>query len=165
MKHMFRPLFALLLVAFVTPAFSQIAIKGGGGLAYGTAPESIGIQGRAEGEINETWEGAANFTYFLTSNFTFWGFNADAQYNLSENDGLKFYPFAGINISHIGFDINIPGPFGGTFDADATEFGINVGAGLEKDFSDSISGFGEIKYVLSSLDGLVITAGVLFAFN
>ena len=58
-------------------------------------------------------------------------------------------------------------PFFGTQETEATDssVGFNIGGGGSTAFSDAITGFAEIKFVLGDYDQPVATAGVLFFFG
>lgn len=154
---------AILALLCTTEAFGQLDWKFGGGLSFGTEISAIGLQLRANADIDETWNAAGSFTYFFEDVVNWWDLNFDAHYNFAGDDDGDFYAIGGINITHIGVDVDF-GPFG-SFGASSTEFGLNLGAGYERRFSDSLCGFGELKYIVSSANQLVISAGVLFAIN
>ena len=161
--------FALIIFsAFTFKAQAQLSV--GAGLAFGTEIANIGITAKGHYGINEIWEGAASFTFFLTGedapgvDLNVWEFNADAHYLVSNNDKFSFYPLAGLSLAGVSIDFNtgIPGFDGKT---SATEVGLNIGAGGELKFSDSLSGVAEIKYVIGGFDQLVANVGVLFALG
>ena len=52
--------------------------------------------------------------------------------------------------------------YGGSFDNSDTDIGLNIGGGATYNFTGSLSGFGEIKYVVSNYDQFVFTFGVLY---
>ncbi len=160
----------LFIAAFfiVQPLNAQTKI--GAGLAFGTEISNIGITAKAQHGFTEVWEGAGSFTYYLTGedapgvDLNLWTLNFDAHYILSSTDNFNFYPLAGLNIAGVtvDFDTGFPGFDGSNT---STEVGLNIGAGGELKFSESLSGVAELKYVLGDFDQLVINAGVLFAIG
>ena len=146
-------------------SFAQIKL--GGGIAYGTEIEELGITAKGHYAFTEVWEGAASFTFFFTgedvpgADLRIWEFNADAHYILTTTDKFAFYPLAGLNITGVTIDIDSPIPgFGGK--TSNSEVGLNAGAGIELFINENISAVGELKYVLSDFDQLVINVGILF---
>ena len=134
-------------------------IKLGAGLLYGTEVEGIGIQGNGLYEITTEIDIAASVNIFFpdesdTGLDSWWTVNGDVHYNVYSSDQLsKLYGLAGLNITTIEV-----GPF------DEGEIGLNLGGGASFDVNFG-SIFGEIKYVISDFDQLVIGAGVRFPLN
>lgn len=156
------------LFSIYSNSYAQVKI--GAGLAYGTGINNIGITAKGHYQVNEVWEGAASFTFFLTGedapgiDLNVWEFNADAHYIVSSNDKFTFYPLAGLSIAGVTVDFNtgFPGLDGKSTN---TELGINLGAGIELGISNAISGVAEVKYVAGGFDQLVLNAGILFALS
>jgi len=138
-------------------------IKLGAGLLYGTEVEGIGIQGNGLYEITPEIDIAASVNIFFpgesdTDPDSWWSVNGDVHYNVYSSDQLsKLYGLAGLNITTISVDT----PFGS---ADEGEIGLNLGVGASFDVNFG-SIFGEIKYVISDFDQLVVGAGVRFPLN
>jgi outer membrane protein X len=160
MKNLFTILFVgIFLLAL--PNLTQAQFAARGGLSYGTEAEHIAIHLGGEYEITEDITGAATFNYYLTGDdYNYWGLNFDGHYIFEQDSGLELYPLAGLNFSHWGFDSGIPG-----LDFSETKLGLNVGGGVRYPVSDQISLIGEVKYILSDFDQLVITAAALYFFN
>jgi opacity protein-like surface antigen len=163
----------ILFVAFISLAFSNIAsaqISVGGGLAFGTEVEELGIQAGGVYTINEEFRAGADFIYYLTSddndfggNFTWWEFNANGHYLFVTEEDMIVYALAGLNFASFSYDFPGFEGFGGG-SVSNTEVGLNVGAGLEYGlgFADL---YAELKYALSSADQLVLSAGLRFPIN
>ena len=132
-------------------------IKLGGGLAFGSQDNiGIGIDVKAVFGITETITVSPSYNLFFPGEGAdFWTINGDVRYNLVNDESLLVYPLAGLNISRVGFSGF--GISGGT-----SEIGLNLGGGAEFGFSEKLSAFGEIKYIISDFDQLVIAAGILF---
>ena len=80
-------------------------------------------------------------------------------YSLTSSDAIDFYAIGGVNYSRFGFELDL---FGIPVEASASEVGANLGLGANFSKGNNITPFGEIKYIVSDLDQLVITAGVRF---
>lgn len=162
----------ILFAAFISIAFSNIAsaqISVGGGLAFGTEVEELGIQAGGVYTINEEFRAAADFIYYLTGDdndfggdFTWWEFNANGHYLFVTEEDMIVYALGGLNFASFSYDFNFEGFGGGS--VSETEIGLNIGAGLEYGlgFADL---YGELKYALSSADQLVLSAGLRFPIN
>lgn len=163
MKALRYLFFVLLFAGFGTTATAQLAV--GGGLAYNLEAEELGINVRAMYDIDGTWRGQAGYIFYLAGDgVNLSEINLNANYVFSDNGSVKFYGLAGLNFFTVGFDdINVGGiVFGG---GNATETGLNLGAGANFVLSDNISLFGELKYIISDFDGLGLLAGALYHFN
>ena len=171
MKLSLRLLITLLICSFnFSTTHAQLSL--GGGLAFGTDIESVGITVRGVYPFNDEWEGAGSFTYFIPKNesdvlkISLWEFNADAHYILNSTEKFTFYPLAGLSIAGVTFDFSdLNNPFFNDLDGTTTEVGLNIGAGGTLLFSESLTGYGELKYVIGGFDQLVINIGVLFQLN
>jgi opacity protein-like surface antigen len=167
-----KKLTCILFAAFISLAFSNIAtaqISVGGGLAFGTEVEELGIQAGGVYTINEEFRAGADFIYYLTGddsgfgdNFTWWEFNANGHYLFVTEEDLIVYALGGLNFASFSYDFPEFQGFGGN--VSETEIGLNVGAGLEYGlgFADL---YAELKYALSSADQLVLSAGLRFPIN
>ena len=89
--------FSLVIVVLFFASFSskaQLAI--GGGLAYGTDIESLGITIKGNYSFAEEWDGSGSFTYFFPKDesdfldINLWEFNAGAHYIASSNEKFTF---------------------------------------------------------------------------
>lgn len=140
----------------------------GGGLGYGTEIESLGIQAGGVYVINEQFRGAADLIYYLPNDtfgydFSWFEINANGHYLFVTEEDLVAYALGGLNISTLKFDYPDNQFFGGGSISES-EIGLNAGAGLEYDL-DFAALYAELKYILSSADQLVATAGLRFWIN
>lgn len=153
--------FSLILNQSVLAQTGQLKL--GGALLYGTEVDGIGIQGNGLYEITPEIDIAASINIFFpdegdTGLDSWWAVNGDVHYNVYSSEQLsKLYGLAGLNIT----TIKVNTPFGS---ADEGEIGLNLGGGAAFDVNFG-SIFGEIKYVISDFDQLVIGAGVRFPLN
>ena len=158
-------IFALMSVG----ATAQLEL--GGALVFGTEISTIGLQARGQYEITEEFDGTANLTYFFPKTEGVSGFevklsmftiNFDGHYNAYSSGTVEVYPLLGLNISIVTIktDFDIPGTTTSAKLSD-TNVGLNVGGGAAFEISDGLNAFGELKYVASSFDQLVISAGIM----
>lgn len=163
----------LLTIAFLllTLASTQAQTKLGAGLAFGTELSSIGITLKGNHRFTTEWEGSGSFTFFIPKNESeflnvkLWELNADAHYVVKSTEKFTFYPLAGLSITGVTFDYDeIPNnPF--FRDRTFTELGLNVGAGGTLNFTNSLCGFAEVKYVIGGYDQLIANIGILFGLG
>ncbi|SHF49871.1 hypothetical protein SAMN05443144_109102 [Fodinibius roseus] len=146
-----------LALAFNTTSYAQESsdVKIGGGIAYGTEAEAIGVQIGAKYAFTPEISGAADFTYFFPDVIDWWEINANGHYHFYAEEGTRVYGLAGLNYATLSYDM---GSLGSASDS---EVGLNIGGGAEfaMDFADIYT---ELKYVLGSTDQLGISAGLRF---
>ncbi|WP_138429730.1 outer membrane protein [Fodinibius saliphilus] len=137
--------------------------KAGGGLAYGTEIESIGIQAGAVVGFNESFRGAADFVYFFGKeengvDTSWWELNANVHYVFLSEATTTVYALGGLNYATVEATVS-SGGF--TASASNSEVGLNLGGGAEfgLGFADLYT---ELKYVLGDADQLGISAGLRF---
>ncbi|MDX1639871.1 MAG: outer membrane beta-barrel protein [Balneolaceae bacterium] len=165
------PLVSLLLLLTVSVGYAQNGdITLGGGLIFGSGVSGIdqvdndlGIKVDGVYTINDDFRGVADFGFYFPheqNGFkqTVWELNFNGNYLFYSEDALTLYGLGGINITNISFEQSTQGITGS---GDSSEFGLNVGGGLEYglDFGNL---FAELKYVLSDADQLALGAGVRF---
>lgn len=83
--------------------------------------------------------------YFFDDSF--FDANLDLHLALGGEESTSFYALGGLNL---------------VTDFDNSEFGANLGAGLAHGLTENLTGFAELKYVISDLDGLALALGVHF---
>lgn len=163
MTTLLRTVVFTLLMASASIATSQIDILAGLGLSFGTGAETVGLQFRGDVDITDKWGGSLNITPYFKKDVSYWEINFDGHYMFLDKEPWSAYALAGLNLSTVGykgvsaFGVNIPG-------ASTTKVGLNVGGGARYLIADRIVLFGEIKYIISSFDQLVITVGGLYVF-
>jgi len=164
----------ILFVAIISLSLSQIAsaqISVGGGLAYGTNIEEIGIQVGGTYVLNEEMRVGGDFIYWLTesnefADVTFFEINANFNYIFFEEEDLVIYAIGTLGLHRASVDSNVDlGGFGG-FDVSSseTELGLGVGAGLEYDLG-SVLLYVEPRLFLSGFDQLSLAAGARIPIN
>ncbi len=151
----------------------------GGGIAYGTEIENMGINLTGQYFIKDNLAIAASFTYYFPKDFgadlsiggedfkiKWYEINANANYYFNMEGNIKAYALGGLNMSIISIPtFNIGGVFGGgtgVKNVSSSKIGLNIGAGADFNLGKNITPFAQLKYVLSDFDQLQILAGVRF---
>lgn len=183
MKKFFLSLAACFLIIGISDAqFTKI----GGGLVFGTGTyfENIsedyyqtgkpGLNITGIYEISVPIHIAPSVSLFLPQ-VTKWGTGADkyiistfmcdlnGHYIFNSLSRFEFYGLAGMNFTLIKWtDVRDYGNDGiRKTSLSETPLGLNLGAGTYMKFSNQFEFFGELKYIVSSRDQFVISAGVL----
>lgn len=153
--------------AQVVPDPVAYDIKAGGGLVYGTEIENLGLQlnGYYRLPANDQIFVGGDFTYYFPDKSTFFGaeirttwieFNINGQYHFFDDDQFGAYGLGGLNYTSLRFSTE----FNGFEESDSeSEIGLNIGGGVEYELDFGLI-YGELKFVISDADQLVIGAGV-----
>lgn len=156
-----------LLVSFgsIFVSSAQIDTRIGGGLAYGSEIENIGIGVNGEFGIMDKLSISPSFIFYLPKeegpvNVSWWEVNGNANYYFIQKEDFSVYGLAGINYTHVKVDYS----GSSIYDFEATEgrIGLNIGGGATYDFGSKIIPFAELKYVVIDEGQLVLMAGVKF---
>jgi outer membrane protein X len=164
--------FTAISLLFVVHNTQAQATKGdmrlGGQLGYGTEIESLGIGARFDYAITDQILLAPDLMYFFgksegSVDFSWFDINLNGNYLFDTgNPDITPYVLAGLNIAILSVSVDGFSGFGGF--GSGTQIGFNIGGGA--DFVvGTITVFGELRYVLSSADQLVIAGGVKFPLN
>jgi len=135
----------------------------GGGLGYGTVIKNIGVNFRGDVKFGKQWSITPHFNWFFNKNkgpitLRWNAFNVDGHYYFEIDQTWTIYPIFGVNIATVSEKEN-------SITFSNSDVGINLGFGSEYNFDRRLSGFGEIKYVVSDADQAVITLGILYQIN
>jgi len=167
---------AFLMILSLQAQKGKISI--GGGLAFGSEIEKLGINLRGYYGITEEIAAAPSFTYFFPNKLDFmsgeikwnvWELNLDGHYTFTDSDQFSAYGLAGLNITGTSWksEYDIPNFFTGQnehyeeSDSDVN-IGLNLGGGGQYNLNEQLGLFGEVKYVISNYDQLVFTFGVIY---
>lgn len=130
----------------------------GAGLIYGSEVEELGFQVNINYPVLQNVELAPDISIYFADNEqgidNYWELNINGHYFLAADDEYNVYGLAGLNITTVSPAFT---------DDSETEAGINVGIGTEY-YLDFLSIYGELKYVLSDFDQLVLGAGARIPF-
>jgi len=170
-NFIYTALLPVVLIAGIPQYLSAQTTEGtmriGGQLGFGTEIESLGIGARFDYAITDQILLAPDLMYFFGSSeedydFNWFDINLNGNYLFNtENPDIIPYALAGFNIAILSVDYDNPLI---DEDSDNTEIGFNLGGGVDF-LVGNLFVFGELRYVLSSADQLVIAGGVKFPIN
>jgi hypothetical protein len=158
---MIRTTFTIFVVFILLTSISHAQdVRLGGGLGYGTVIKNFGLNFRGDVKFDKHWSVTPHFNWFFNKSdgpiTNRWNaLNIDGHYYFEIDQTWTIYPLLGINIATVSAKIN-------DITFSNSDIGINLGFGTEYYIDPRLSGFGEIKYVISDADQAVITLGVLY---
>ncbi len=156
-------------------------ILAGGGLGYATKISKPAIFIGGVYQINEQWEGAADYTFFFsekesypygTITYRTSALNLNAHYVFYQENQIEAYGLAGLSIMFFsskykskvgGHDNNAINNFLGE-SGSGSDTGFNFGAGGRYQISDNLYAMGEMKFAVNSGSYLQISAGIQYKF-
>ncbi|MEM9896422.1 MAG: hypothetical protein AAF789_08630 [Bacteroidota bacterium] len=146
----------IMLLTYLAGFHSQ-AQEVGTGLVYAAEFNQLGIGVNGTFELNEEFEIAPSFFYYLTAENNF-EINGNVNYHLSQEGIASVYGIGGLNFT--------------TFqtiedneETRSTEIGLNIGIGSTFDLNSDIIPFAEAKYVLGNADQLSLFLGVRISLS
>lgn len=162
-------IFAAFLIAGMGQLFAQDSKRIGGQLIYGTDINSLGIGAIAEFPIAERMVISPSFSYYFPKDEGFFKtsafeINGNLNYAFVEENSILFYGIGGINYTNLKLKANMSQVGIPNYSSSAGEIGLNLGAGANFDIGNNFLPFGEVKYIISDFDRLVLAAGVKFNF-
>lgn len=142
----------------------------GAHIAYGTGDSysNFGLGAKFQWNIIKQLRLEPSFTYFLKKDYvSMWDLSLNAHYLFPIGDNLRVYPLAGVGMlgskASVSVDLGEWGNYGAS--ASDTEFGINLGGGVDYLLTDKLILNAEIKYKIGDVwDRLIISAGVAYRF-
>jgi outer membrane immunogenic protein len=175
-------------IAFIISGLSLVSgqfTKAGGGLTYGTGfhfnnenagfeadlhrSPFAGISLKGIYELKLPFHISPSFTYFIPrTNSAFTGFNEqktrvstmmfdlNGHYVFNSLDRFEFYGLGGLDITFARLKWLNTSSSGSD-----NAIGLNIGAGTYMKFTEQFDLFGEIKYIISKYNQLVVNVGVL----
>lgn len=166
MKKLAFAIMVLIMGTAVKQANAQFSI--GPGIGFATDISSLGLSANAAYQIDESWAATASFTYFLEKDYLQWtAFDFNANYNLTDIENLgTLYGIGGINITSVSVDFpdfEFEDEVVNVGSASSSDFGINLGAGLNIDLSEKMVLAPEMTYTVSSGGYLRLGAKLMFA--
>ena len=150
----------LTVVLFASFLFSNSATAQfslGGGLVYGADLKDLGFQLKLSAGITERIRVGGDFIKFFdgTDGLSISEFNINGHYILSDDDVLRLYGLAGLNLLTINvLDL-----------AKETGAALNLGGGAEYYISDSLAISAEVKQSIGETNQFLIAAGVIYTFG
>jgi opacity protein-like surface antigen len=162
---------ALAVIATATVSAQSQPMSVGGGLVFGSGDgfSNTGIQAKYRLGLTSAIRAEGGFTYFLKKDeIGMWDVSANAHYLFPVADKLTVYPLAGISmlgVSYPSFDIDWDSWDVSEDTQTDTEFGFNIGAGVDYDLTDALGLNAEFKYRIGSDWGrTVFSIGVFYKF-
>jgi outer membrane protein X len=145
------------------------------GAAVGMGDEltNFGIGAKFQYNITTPIRLEGSFTYFLPKDqlagmsISMWDLSINGHYLFSLSESLSLYPLAGIGILGVSADAEVDLGGYGTYEASAstTNFGFNLGGGVDWKLSEKLVLNGQLKYMISGdWSRLIISAGVAYRF-
>lgn len=148
----------------------------GGGISFGTGYEyhhvhtgNPGIRIIGIRNFNESFQISASFTCFLpnkedfddgTRSSTLWMVSAEGQYFLYSRDEFLFYALGGLSTT--GIISNYKGESPDLYpDYSDQAIGLNIGAGANLLYNETVIFFGEMKYVVGRYNQLIASVGII----
>lgn len=165
MKNLLKVAICLIVLFSFSEAKAQISV--GGGLWYGSDINNIGISVNGKYDINEKWAAAPAFTYFLKKDyFTMSTLDFNANYQITDIENIGgLYGIGGLGLTFWGTkfdDGDYAGIISDTYNYNTTEFGVNLGLGLNIATSEKMAIAPEIMYTIGGLNYLRIGAKIMF---
>ncbi len=148
--------FIIFIITLSTSFDAKSQLRVGAGLGWGSEIEELGINFNGEYKFLDYYSGESNITiFFIEGNSSFWTLNLDGHYHFMGNEAGP-YGLVGLNIATFELDFGFR-----DFDASTTEIGLNIGGGYSANVG-RWNPFGDVKYVISDFDQLVIRVGVKY---
>jgi outer membrane protein X len=171
--------FATLLAVASVFAQEKGSMAAGGNLVFGTGDSftNFGIGGKFQYNVTDPIRLEGSFTYFLPkkqgisgiaeTSVSMWDLSVNAHYLVPVADKLKVYPLAGLGImgtrASADVDLGEWGSYGGS--ASTSEFGFNIGGGVDYELTDKLILNAELKYRIGSdWSRFLISAGLAYKF-
>lgn len=161
-------LFIVALCAILFQGFNANAqdskIIVGGGLNYSTDLNNLGFAIDGAYRINDSWEAAGGFAYYLKKDYTNWSMlDFDAHYFFTNVENVSIYGLAGLNFTF--WKVKLPdiGGIWGDTSFSGSEVGLNIGAGARMPLKDKWSISSEVKFTAGEFNFLTISVGVNYA--
>ncbi|MCF0236139.1 MAG: porin family protein [Bacteroidaceae bacterium] len=151
-------IFSLALCAVALTASAQKGNKYfGGGLVFGSETQSTGINLKGQHYFAPKWRGEIGFTNFFASRgVSMWEIYANVHYVHPIAPRLNIYPAAGLGFSSWSF---------ANSDHRSSDLGINLGAGIEYEFSSRWVGQMEFRFIGGGHSQAAFHLGVAYRFD
>jgi outer membrane protein X len=179
MKNIFKTaivVIALTMVALSANAQQKGDMAAGANIVLGTGDDltNFGIGAKFQYNVLDPLRLEGSFTYFLpkeyglgTTKLNMWDISVNAHWIFPVAEKINLYPLAGLGIfgtkAKVDIDLGGLGKYGGS--ASDTDFGLNIGGGVDFKISQTVLLNVEAKYRISGeWSRLIASAGVAFMF-
>lgn len=175
MKNVFRKAAVLIVVVLAMSVAasaqekSDMAVGGNLVLGSGNSFTNYGIGAKFQYNVMTPLRLEGSFTYFLKKDYiSMWDLSVNAHWLFPVADKVRVYPLAGLGI--LGTSVSVPeidlgewGSVGGS--ASTSEFGFNMGGGIDYNLTDRLILNAELKYkVGGDWNRLLVSAGLAYKF-
>ena len=144
----------VLLISLTTVSAQQQGEKSIGiNAGYGSEIESYKLGVNFKYNFSDQFRVAPSFEYYLERRgLSFWDANADANYLVYVGDGINAYPLAGLTLMR-----------GSSKSFSNTEFGVNLGGGIDFRLVDALDFNIEAKYqILDNWSQFALCLGISY---
>jgi outer membrane protein X len=148
------------LILCIGSAYAQKGqMAAGVNLNYGTDISTIGLGGKFQYGITDEIRGEAAFNHSFTKDFTkMWDFEVTGHYLFPLSEKVTVYPLAGFCFTKVIANV-------GNLSASESNFGVNLGGGIEYPIIEALSVGLEAKYqFVSNLDQAIFNLGFTYKF-
>lgn len=131
---------------------------------YGSKFDQVGLGVSYKVNLTDNFRIAPEMQYFFSNkSMKAWDANANIEYVSTLFDDLKFYPLVGFTYSHWTQNVPVPGVDKAVNTWD--RFGVNVGGGIEYNFTPQVAGVFEIRgQLIKDFSQCVLNIGVKYNF-
>ena len=169
-KVTFVVMFTFMVTSVMAQQKGEMAV--GGQIAYGSGDDysNLGLGAKFQWNILDNIRLEPSFTYFLKKDYVnMWDLSADVHYLFPITDKVTVYPLAGLSI--LGVKASVPsvdlGEWGsyGEGSASDSEFGFNLGGGIDYKLADKLTLNAGLKYKMcSNWDRFIVSVGLAYKF-
>lgn len=159
---------AMIVIAAVTMSMAvQAQQKGdmaaGGNLVIGLGDNltNVGIGAKFQYNVTDPIRLEGSISYFLEKNYvSFWDLSVNGHYLFPLTEQITVYPLVGVGL--LGYKANFGFGFGSS---SKSEFGVNLGGGIDYKLTDKLILNAETKYKIGNeWDRELISVGVAYKF-
>ncbi len=161
MKKLVVLVLAIVGLTTMTHAQTKGEMAAGVHFAYGSGDgfSNMGFGAKFQWNVLDNLRVEPSFTYFLKKDYvSMWDISANAHYQFMLSEKFDIYPLAGLSIMGVKAGI-------GEYKVSDSEFGLNLGGGVDFDLSSSLALNVEAKYQIGgNWSRFIASVGVVYKF-
>ncbi len=161
MKKLVVLVLAIVGLTTMTHAQTKGEMAAGVHFAYGSGDgfSNMGFGAKFQWNVLDNLRVEPSFTYFLKKDYvSMWDISANAHYQFMLSEKFGIYPLAGLSIMGVKAGI-------GEYKVSDSEFGLNLGGGVDFDLSSSLALNVEAKYKIGgNWSRFIASVGVVYKF-
>lgn len=161
MKKLVVLVLAIVGLTTMTHAQTKGEMAAGVHFAYGSGDgfSNMGFGAKFQWNVLDNLRVEPSFTYFLKKDYvSMWDISANAHYQFMLSEKFDIYPLAGLSIMGVKAGI-------GEYKVSDSEFGLNLGGGVDFDLSSSLALNVEAKYKIGgNWSRFIASVGVVYKF-